>query len=443
MIYFQIFESEAILNNPYNTRQQDAEEKVVRGSIYASDGTTVLAETQVDDEGNETRSYPYGGLFAHTVGYAAKGGSGLESSQNNTLITSHENISEQIQKDLTEQKKQGDSLVTTFDVNLQQKASDVLGDNQGAVIVMEKDTGNVLVDVSKPTFDPNTVEENWDALSSDDSGVLMNRAMQGLYPPGSTFKLVTALAYLRQNGSFDDFSYTCSGTVTRNDFTIHCAGNTAHGKETFTDALANSCNCAFATMAVDDISKSLFRSTAESLGFNSSLDLQLPYTTSQFELDSSTADQLTMQTGIGQGDTLATPMQMCMIAQAIGNGGEMLQPNFLLKVVSADGKEVRSYTSKSSGEVMTEDEASQLEDMMKEVVKRGTAADAMSGLSYDIAGKTGTAEYGSEGKAHSWFAGYSNTGQDDIVVCVLVEGGGNGVAPADEMAAQIFEAYFG
>lgn len=445
MAYFQINESDKILNSPYNKRTEKLAEKVIRGSILAADGTP-LAQSTVDESGNETRSYPYDSLFAHTVGYLDYGSSGLESTQNSVLLSSHQDLSDQVTNDLKNQKKNGDNLLTTFRVNLQEAARDALGDNRGAVFVMDTDSGDVLVDYSNPGFNPNTIVQDWSTLTSEEnesSGVFVNRATQGLYPPGSTFKMITALAYLRQHGTFDDFSYKCTGTYTNAGFTIHCAGNKAHGNETFADAMANSCNCAFALMAAEQVDKNLLRETAEEMGFNNKLSLSIPSSKSRFTLDSSTATQLTMQTGIGQGETLATPMEMCMVADAIANGGVMMEPRFLTQIQNTTGAIVKSIGTKSLGTVMTADEASQITTLMKAVVQRGTA-ETLSELPYDIAGKTGTAQYGdvSEDKAHSWFVGFSNTGNEDIVVSVLIEDGGNGKAPAVDAAKTIFQRYF-
>ncbi|MEE1114612.1 MAG: penicillin-binding transpeptidase domain-containing protein [Eubacterium sp.] len=443
MIYFQVFRSDELLNSPYNKRQDKVEESVIRGSILASDGSP-LAQTQTAEDGTETRVYPYNGLFAHTVGYASYGGSGLESTHNNDLIHSHANIVTQVQNDLNDEKKQGDSIRTTLSVDLQQTAVDALGGNKGAVFVMNRDTGDVLVDWSNPGFNPNTIVEDWDALTNSDDGVFMNRATQGQYPPGSTFKIITALAYLRQYGTFDNFSYECTGSYEYAGYTITCANGEVHGTETFADAMANSCNCAFAYMSVNMIDKKNLRQAAEDLGFNQQIDLALPYVQSIFSLDSNTADQLTMQTAIGQGDTLATPMEMCMVAQAVANGGKMMKPNFISEIVSADGTVVSGSEEKEIGQVMTADQAEAIKDLLFGVVSKGTAYD-LADLSCNVAGKTGTAEYGdiAEGRAHSWFTGFSNTGAGDIVVCVLVEDGGNGNAPATSVARAIFSAYFG
>ena len=443
MIYFQVDRRNDLLNSPLNKRQDEVEAQVVRGSILSSDGE-VLAQTFTDDYGDPYRVYPYGGLFAHTVGYGVYGGSGLESSHNNDLIHSHMDLVSQVQTELTEEKKAGDNLVTTLDANLQQAASSALYGMNGTVIVMETDTGRVLADVSSPAFDPNTVAEDWEWLTENENGIFLNRAMQGLYPPGSTFKIVTALAYLRQYGSFEGFSYECTGTYECDGFEIHCANGNIHGFETLEDAMANSCNCAFAHIAVELVDKNLLRKTAEELGFNKEMTAELPFTESSFEMDGSTADQLVMQTAIGQGDTQATPMLMCMIAQAVANKGKMLMPRFSDRVESVDGNTVKKVSSDAYGQVMTAEEAEKIKGLLRAVVQWGTASE-LAGLPYDIAGKTGTAEYGDvwEGHAHSWFIGFSNTGHKDIAVCALVEDGGDGTLYGSQVAGEVFQAYFG
>ena len=443
MIWFQVVKSEELLNSPLNKRQDEVEAQVIRGSILAADGTP-LAVTVTDDYGEQYRQYPFGALFAQTVGYGVYGGSGLESSHNNDLIHSHMSLVNQVQNELSEEKKPGDDLVTTLHTDLQQAAWEALSGYYGTAVVMEADTGNVLANVSSPAFDPNTVVEDWEWLTQSENGIFMNRAMQGLYPPGSTFKIITALAYYRQYGTFDDFYYECAGTYEHAGFTIHCANDHVHGGETIADAMANSCNCAFASMVVEKIDKNILRKTAEDFGFNKEIAADLPFIESVFELDGNTADQLAMQTAIGQGDTLATPMLMCMIAQSAANNGKMLVPNFVDRIQSADGKTVKKFSASTFGQVMSEQEAMIITELLRGVVQRGTATD-LADLPYDVVGKTGTAEYGdiSAGTAHSWFIGYSNTGQRDIVVSVLVEDGGNGYWSGTQVARQIFQTWFG
>lgn len=439
MVYFQIFQSDKIKSSKYNNRLEEAAKKVVRGPILARDHQ-ILAETVQETDGAEHRVYPFGELFAHPVGYATYGGSGLESAEGPELLSSHSDLLTRFQNELNEEKKKGDAVVTTLDVELQQTAKEALGSYPGAVLVMDAHTGDLLCDFSAPAFDPNRISEDWEALTARTDAVFLNRAMQGLYPPGSTFKLITALAYLRDHGSFDDFSYTCTGSETFEDFSIHCANGSVHGQENFADALANSCNSAFAHMALQDIHRDTLRSCAESFGFNKKIkDLLLPSEESIFTMEQSTPGQLVMQTAIGQGDTRATPLQMCMVAQAIANDGLMLRPNLIQGIESSEGKPVSGSKRDNGTQVLSEEEASALAGLMREVVTRGTGARQLGDLPYDLAGKTGTAEYSDEmgAREHSWFVGFSRQSGRDIVVCALVEDGGS-----DHTGASVARALF-
>ncbi len=443
MVYFKLNESEELLNSPYNTRAQENAEQVVRGSILANDGT-ILAYTETDEEGNENRVYPYDNLFAQVVGYSDYGNAGLEATQNSTLLSSHENIINRVEKDLNSEKKNGDDIVTTLSVNLQNIASDALGDRKGAVVVLDADTSKVLACVSKPDFNPNTVSEDWEALNLDDSGSpFLNRGIQGLYEPGSTFKIVTALAYLIQYGSDADFHFNCSGEYTQGGYTIHCINSTVHGEETLTDAFANSCNCAFSYIATELLDSDALAKAAKMLQFNTDFSFGLPSNSSSFSLESANADGLTMQTAIGQGDTLVTPIHMAMIAQSVYNNGEMLLPSFITQVQSADQQIIETESVESCGQVMTSEQASTLKSYMSAVVQYGTAS-YLSDLPYNIAGKTGTAEYNNtEGYSHSWFTGFTNTGNDDIVVTVIIEEASEGDDSAASVAGDVISQYYG
>ncbi|MDO4616686.1 MAG: penicillin-binding transpeptidase domain-containing protein [Lachnospiraceae bacterium] len=444
MVYFQVTQSERLLSSPYNQRQIRKENNVTRGSLLASDGT-VLAQTVLNEDGTESRIYPYGSVFAHVIGYSDYGASGLEAALSYRLLESHADIMEQMQNEINGVKNTGDNVVTTLDLTMQQAAYEALGDNAGAVVVLDADTGEVLADVSSPGFDPNTVAEDWEELNSEEgNSPFLNRSLQGLYPPGSTFKMVTALAYLRENGSFDDFYYECTGSYTQGNYTIHCVDNISHGAQGYTDAFANSCNCAFAYMISECMNQSVLKETAENLLFNQDPDLLLPYSISSFTFEAGDGVELAMQTAIGQGDTLASPIQMAMIAQAIANGGEMLKPSFVKEVVSYEGLTVSSEKTETYGTVMTPEEAEALKAMMREVVNRGTAS-SLADLGYQVSGKTGTAQYGDveDNTAHSWFAGFSEVGDRDIAVAVITEGGGDGSAPAVSLAKAIFQSRFG
>lgn len=442
LVYFNVYLREDYQTSPYNKRVKTYQEHVVRGSILSSDGT-VLAKTDVDGEGNETRTYPYDNVFAHVVGYNTNGKSGLESTEGIALLTSHADPLEQVQKEFKNEKNIGDNLVTTLNANLQQVAYDALGGNKGAVIVMDPATGDVLVDVSKKDFNPNTVSDDWESLITDEANSpLLNRALQGLYPPGSTFKIVTALAYLQQNGTFDNFSFDCQGELTYDDYTIHCAGNAVHGQQNFAEAFANSCNCAFAQMGVD-MDKNKFESLTDQLSFGTKFNLELPSSKSRFSLDNSTANPLVMQTSIGQGNTVMTPVHLAMIAGSVANDGVAMTPNFVKRIENHTGTEISTNTPQQFKRFMTAEEASLLSELMKGVVQNGTGG-GLSDLGITIAGKTGSAEHGDMTEdTHSWFVGFSDTGENDIVVCVLAESAGSGSSVAVPIARQIFASYYG
>ena len=437
--YFETVKSEDFINSPYNARQDSFSSSTVRGKIMGSGGE-ILAESNVDAEGKETRTYPYRNLFAHVVGYATNGKSGIESVHNYDLANSHASILDQIREQKLDTKVQGDSLVLTLNSALQEVCYEALGDNKGAIVVIEPSTGKILAMVSKPDFDPNTIAQNWDTLVNDESNSsLLNRATNGAYPPGSTFKIVTALDYFRQKGSLEGYSYLCQGSITVDDHTIQCYNGAVHGQEDFYSAFAHSCNCAFADMGLG-LGGGTLKSTAEDLLFNKALPLN-SYKTSRFTLDNDSPNALVMQTSIGQGNTLVSPMHMALITSAIANDGVLMKPTMIDKIVNNSGDTVRETEKTEYKRLMTRNEANILGKLMKNVVENGTAS-ALNGRGYTVAGKTGSAEFDENGSSHSWFVGYSNVDDPDIAIAVIVENGGTGSEAAVPIAADVFDAYY-
>lgn len=445
LIWFNIARRTGINKNVNNTKQEAVSTNVIRGSILTENGEQ-LAYSEVDYTGNETRIYPYGSLFAHVVGYASNGRSGLEASENSTLQKSSSSLLKQLKDTAKSEKRRGDNLIVSLNAALQQAAWNALGSYNGAVIVMEPDSGKILAMVSKPDFDPNSIPELWDSMVDEKTGgsTLLNRATQGLYPPGSTFKILTTLAYLREHPEdYQNFSYNCTGYLQGDEITIQCYNGEAHGQENLEQAFAYSCNTAFASIGTGlDVSD--FRRTAEQFLFNHSLPVdEIPYSQSEFSLNrDSTADEK-MTTAFGQGDTLVTPLHMALITSTVANGGIMMKPYLVSAVQSFDGETVSTAKPEIYDQLMTVDESQTLTKYMQDVVTEGTGA----GLSYEnfsVAGKTGSAEYESNGTTgtHSWFTGFSNVDDPDIVVTVLAEDGGTGSSTAVPIAQQIFEAYY-
>ena len=439
MVYFNVIKSEEFINSPYNTRQDTFADRVIRGDIKSSDGE-VLATTEVYEDGTENRYYPFGNMFAHVIGYDTKGKSGLESEANFQLLTSHAFFLEQLKNEFQSQKNRGDTVVTTLNANLQVTAYNALGDRNGAVVALEPSTGKIVAMVSKPDFNPNTIDQDWEYLvSNSENTSLLNRSTQGQYPPGSIFKVVTALDYLRTHKTISGFSYNCSGSITSEDHTITCYGGAVHGEEDLSNAFAHSCNCAFAQMGLDLGGASL-RQTGESLLFNKKLPLSMEYHKSLLSVDGSAGNPLMMQTAIGQGNTLVSPMHMALIASAIANDGVLMTPYLIDHVENYSGNLVSEKSSNEYKRLMSTEEAQTLEQLMVNVVNTGTAS-ALSGLGYSVAGKTGSAEFDEYGNSHSWFIGYSNVENPELVVAIIVENGGTGREAAVPVAQQLFDAY--
>lgn len=442
MGYFLQVRSEDVINNSYNARLDSFSDRIVRGKIMAGDGT-VLAETQVDAEGNETRVYYYGSVFDHAVGYSTKGKTGIEALANFYLLTSHVNLLEQVGNELSGRKNPGDNVYTTLDAELQQAAYAALGDRKGVVIAMEPDTGKVLAMVSKPGYDPNTLLQDWDRLTVEDNGEgqLLNRGTQGLYPPGSTFKIVTALEYMREHpGDYRDYQFDCSGVYENGDYRIKCYHSTAHGHQDFTLAFANSCNGAFSSLGLG-LNLGGFRNTAKDLLFNSPLPIAgLPYKQGSFNMEPGADTWEILQTSIGQGTTQITPMHNAMITAAIANGGTLMKPYFLDSVETAGGEEIKKFMPASYGSLMTAGEAAGLTELMRAVVTEGTGS-AVRTDAYTVAAKTGSAEFETGKETHAWFTGFAPAESPRLVVTVLVEEGGSGGRVAAPIARQLFDIY--
>lgn len=437
-----IVDRDTVIANSYNKRQDKLAESVIRGDIVSSDGK-VLATTQYASDGSEYRYYPYGNMFAHVVGFSTYGKSGIELSANYSLLTSNANIFERTTKALQEEKNTGDTVVTTLDYNLQSTAYNALGYAKGAVVVLEPDTGKILAMVSKPDFDPNSIDSVWNSVmdgTAYDDSILLNRATQGLYPPGSTFKVLTALEYMRENNDWEQYTFNCEGEATFNSVTIHCYNNTVHGTVDLADSVAFSCNTSFSNIGTT-LNMDKFHALCETFLFNKDLPYSGLSSQSSFVLDSSSDRSLIPQTVIGQGDTQISPLHNALIMATIANGGVMMRPYLIDHIENYEGANVRSYSPSAYKRLMTAGEAQNLTELLTGVVEYGTGT-VLNTSAYSVAGKTGTAEYNSEGESHSWFVGFSNVENPDIVVCVVIEEADVSGVRAVNVAKQIFDAYY-
>lgn len=442
LTYFTATSEQDMINNSYNSRQQLLLSRNYRGSIYSRDGDA-LAETVVDQKQNEKRSYPYKNLFSHIVGYSTQGRMGVEALANYYLINTNTSIGNKIANDMAGVKNPGDSVYTTLDVQIQQTADEQLSIYRGAVIVTEVKTGKILAMVSHPDFDPNEISEIWDDLvENDSSSILVNRATQGIYPPGSTFKIVTALEYLRENPeTYGNYTYQCNGYYKEGNSRISCYHGANHGKVDFELSFAKSCNSSFANIGMG-LDQNQFSQTLDDLLFGKELPLTLNYAKSSVHMEEGMPTAEMMQTSIGQGKTQITPIHLNMITCAIANGGTLMKPYVVDRVENDAGSIIKSFKPESFGQLMSRDEAEILKELMKAVVEKGTAS-KLKGLSYTAAGKTGSAEYNNvKGDSHAWFTGFAPAEEPEVCVTIIVEGAGSGGDYAVPIARRIFDAYF-
>lgn len=455
-------QSAALNDDPRNVRTIYREFGRDRGPIVVA-GDPVAFSEPVDDAFGFQRVYTDGPLYAPATGYFSIvfQSTGVERYSNDVLNgTDSSLLLQRIQQLFTGGSQQGGSVELTIDPAAQQAAWDLLGDQRGAVVALDPETGAILAMVSKPSYDPNVlaghsssaVNDAWQELLNDPDDPLINRTISGdLYPPGSTFKLVD-LAMILESGEYTPDSevpapteYTPPGTTSsiQNPGGAVCGNGTT---ATLTEALRVSCNTPFASLAVQFGADAL-QEQAEAFGFNQSLSVPMTVTPSVFP-DELNEAQLA-QSAIGQFDVRATPMQMAMVSAAIANDGVLMEP-YLVATERAPDLTVTGETEPSVfSRPISAATASMMTEMMVNVVNNGTGWPAqISGV--DVAGKTGTAQSGIEGVAPSaWFTAFAPADDPQIAIAVVVEEGGDlgneatGAQVAAPIAAGVIEAVLG
>nr|WP_302595333.1 penicillin-binding transpeptidase domain-containing protein [uncultured Cellulosilyticum sp.] len=422
-IYFTVVKEKQIAVHPQNTRLNAMEKEVIRGTIYDTN-MVVLATTE-----NEERTYPRGKLYAHAVGYATNGKTGAEALANTQLLYPDYSVTSLFKAAFLDEKFEGRDVVLTLDDRYQSAVAEAMSGERGGVVILEPSTGKIRAMYASPGFNPNDIAENWDELRTDEKNTpLVNRATQGLYPPGSIFKVVTALAYMEKQGDESlDFTYNCTGEVSGDDYTIQCYDHIAHGEVNLETAFAKSCNSYFVKLG-EQLSVGELKAAAEKLGFNKDLSFDMAYSKSKFQLTSSDSEFEKAATAIGQGRTLVTPLHMAMVAGMIANDGVSMKPYLMDYSMSKKGSIKVKNMPTYEGAVLDEATATKLQKLMLAVTANGTA----SSLSYNgmtVGGKTGTAQNETSAD-HSWFMGFAKDDadtKDAIAFAVVVEGGAQSV----------------
>ena len=451
-----VFEASSLEDNPDNRRPLIEQEKIPRGLILASDGS-VLARSRGHGRGENriyTRTYPSGTTFGHPVGfsYIRNGSRGLELSRNSELAGKEDEF-ESILAGLESRDQEGNDVVTNLDPRGTDAAVAGLAGRKGAVVAMEPRTGKVRVMVSEPEYDPNLIPSQIGQLNRDPNQPLLNRTTQEIYPPGSTFKVVTASAALDSGKLTPDTVIDGSSPKEISGVPLENAGGESFGPISATDALTNSVNTYWAQVG-ERIGRDTLVEYMKRYGFYE--DPKLDYPDSQmipsgiingdgdYVDDGFDVGRVAIGQGGLEGEIRAGPLQMAEVAAAVANGGRLMKPQLTDRVVRKDGRVKEKIQPDLQSVVIKPQTADQLANMMSRVVEEGTGtAAALAGVT--VAGKTGTAEVGANREfTQPWFICFAPVENPRMAVAVTVERTtGQGGTVAAPIAKSVLEALLG
>jgi len=426
---------------------------IERGEIFDRNGEAIA---QTERQGNiYIRTYP-DPATGYVAGYYSPllyGAAGLEATYNDELTGESGNDPlDRTVNNLLNQPQQGADLQLTLDADLQRQATDLMGTSHGAVVVMDVETGEVIVLASSPSYDPNRLftaspaesdraAAYWESLVEDDDAPLVLRATLGLFTPGSTFKTVTAaigleLGLIEPDEVFeDDGELEIDGRI----LVENNRPDSSRDQWTVREGIAWSLNVVFAQIGLRIGANDLWNSS-QALGFGQDIPFDLPVAESQIASarDFLEDDNAVADTAFGQGQLLVTPLHMCMLTAMYVNDGEMMRPYLVDAVVDEDGRVSRQTEPDPWLDGISPETAAQVEEMMVTAVENGTVTRAQVD-GYTVGGKTGTAETG-DGAAHSWFIGFIGEQEPRYAVAVVLEGGSGGLADAVTIGRDILYA---
>jgi len=435
LTYIEFALSDEISQSPYNQRQWAYDADIDRGSILDKNGI-VLAHSE---EGK--RIYPYSNMYSHVIGYNSQtyGKSQLELKCNKILLGQY-GLGE---LNLIGGKRSGYDLYLTIDHELQKTAYNAIGNRNGSAVAINPKTGEILAMVSKPDFNPDNeqLSSNWNKLVDDKNSPLLARATSGLYAPGSTFKILTASAALDMG--LEDKTFDDNGSITIDGKTVSNSGGKALGTIDFAKAFRYSSNVAFCTLGVD-LGFEKLASTAKAFGFNREPDYDFTAAKSRFP-EKSDGDAVNAALAMGQGETLATPLQMALVACAVANDGEIMKPYVIDRATNNSGVIIMKTKPEKQGNAMSKANADYITNLMIDTVENGTGASAkVSGIT--VAGKTGTAENEEtvmhKNKEHTWFVAFAPAEDPQIAVAVMLEySGGSGSSICGPIVRNIISQY--
>ena len=461
--WVQYVTADSLNNNPLNNRRILDQLARDRGPILV-DGTPIAYSEPVDDKYKYQRKYGSENLdpraYASLTGYysVVSGASGMERAVGDYLSGDSDALFyDKVGSFFTGEQPRGAAVELTIDPKVQQAAWDGLGNQNGAAVAIDPKTGKILAMASTPGWDPNDLashdttqaSEAFKNLEAAEGKPAYNRAIGGnLYPPGSTFKVLVAAAAL-ESGDYEPDSQLNGPAKLDLPQTTATIGNSHPGacrnggKPTLADSLAESCNTSFASLGMD-LGEDAIAKQAEKFGFGEDLEIPLNVTPSSFPSDLN-PPQLA-QSSLGQYEVRSTPLQMAMMTAGIANGGKMMKPQLVDRVLNANTLEPISETRPSQmSRAVSGDTADKLTEMMTGVVDNGTASVAKMGDT-KVAAKTGTAQHATGAAPHAWFISFAPADDPQIAVAVVVENGGNagseayGATVAGPIAKNMMEA---
>lgn len=430
-LWVQVIDGPKLASDPHNPRR--ALVATGRGSIVASDGTP-LAITR-----GERRVYPQSDIIVHAVGYASAryGTFGLEDAFDSVLAA------RPIANDPIAQARalfgnahaepRGADVVTTIDIGIQRALMAGLATHaRAAGVVLDPRTGAVLALGSVPAFDPNRLDATWSSLLADPAKPLIDRSIAGLYPPGSTFKIVTAADALDANVVTMQSRFTDPGGYTIGNFTVRNDEEETTGTQDLTGAFALSSNVDFAMIGVK-LGVDRWVDYAHKWGLGESLSFDLPAARDHVPAKATISPSILAQLAFGQADLLVTPLRMAVIGAAIANGGTVPRPYLVRRIAGQDtGLAVKP---EQLAQPISAETAAHVRDMMVQVVKRGTGrAAALPNVT--VAGKTGTAT-NPAGRSHAWFVAFAPADRPVVAVAIVVENVGYGGTYAAPIARNV------
>ena len=437
LTYVQVFAAPRLNTDPNNTRAVEQQMRTERGLIVAADGE-VLADNRKEGL-YYFRSYPLGDLTEPWLGYNSLryGRAGIERVYNAALAGELDVLKvRNILDVITGKPTRGADLILTLNTPVQQAAAEALGARKGAVVALDPRTGAVLAWASYPRYDPNTLDEDWESLANDTGKPLFDRALSGLYPPGSVFKVVVAAAALEQGVVTTDTSFEDSGSFVAGGYTVTNFGGQTYGEHSFAEAFAKSVNTTFARVGVELGAETLGRYAA-AFGLGDQLPWALSGRTGVFPSPGAMDTAHVAQVSFGQGEVLVSPYEMALVAAGVANGGVIMAPYIVSEVRDYGGGIVEKTRPQIWKEAISPDIAAILTELMVRVVEEGTGTSAaISGVK--VAGKTGTAEV-ADGDSHAWFIGFAPADAPEVAVAVIVENGGTGGAVAAPIAQRVMQ----